>query len=286
MTRVQKVGFWLALLPLLSGMLWAEKFPTDSHPPTLEDAHALLPALCGSGVMVKTTQHGVDSGCKECPEIVPGGGMFDSADPAEASFSLYGVIYGSFTRAGAQQAVADFSGCEPHANNFGGSVLLEKLAQGWKVRNYEAGFISSECLKDGVPGGRDLLICRGGYTGQGENDSSVFVFDYALPKDRRSQTLLSTTDTLATCLGGDQTMGSIESIELRDLNHDGILDLTVMVKAAKVKIPLGQEQNCGAHLKLAPVKPQEIDFLFSNGTFKVAPWSARAKQSIEALFGQ
>jgi hypothetical protein len=130
MTRVQKAGFWLVLLPFLSAMLWAEKFPTDSHPPTLEDAHALLPALCGSGAVVKSTQQGVDSGCKECPEIVPGGAAFNSTDPAEASFSLYGVIYGSFTHAESQEAVANFSGCEPHANNFGGSVLFEKFPQG------------------------------------------------------------------------------------------------------------------------------------------------------------
>ncbi len=141
-------------------------------------------------------------------------------------------------------------------------------------------------MKYRLASGRDLLICRGGYTGQGENDSSLFVFDYTLLKDHRSQTLITTSDTLATCQGGDQVTGSIEGIELRDLNHDGIPDLVVAVKAAKVKIPDGQEENCGAHMKLPPIKSQEIDFLFSNGSFKVAPWSARAKQSIEALFGQ
>jgi hypothetical protein len=286
MTRVQKFGYWLLLLPLSTGMLWAEKFPTDSHPPTLEDARALLPALCESGVMAKTTQHGVDSGCRLCPSVVPGGGAFNSTDPAEASFSLYGVIYGSFTREGSQQAVADFSGCEPHANNFGGSVLFEKSPRGWRVKSYQGGFISSECLKYPMTNGRDLLICRGGYSGQGENDSSLFVFDYLLPKEQRSQTLLTTSDTLATCLGGDQTMGSIEGIELRDLSHDGLTDLAVSVKAAKVHIPDGHEQDCGANIKFPNVKPQEVDFLFSNGSFKVAPWSARTKQAIETLFGQ
>lgn len=204
MTRVQKVGFWLLFLPLSAGMLWAEKFPTDSHPVTLEEAHDLLPALCVSGVMAKTTKHGVDSGCKLCPGIVEGGGAFNSSDASEPSFALYGVIYGSFTRAGNQEAIADFFGCEPHADNFGGSVLLEKTPQGWKVKNYQAGFISSECLKYRTPNGRDLLICEGGYTGQGENDSSVFVFDYSLPPPQRSKTLLSTTDTLGTCLPGSR----------------------------------------------------------------------------------
>jgi hypothetical protein len=286
MTRVQKIGFCWLLLPFLSGRLWAEKFPTDSHPVTLEEAHALLPALCRSGVMAAVGKQGVDSGCKECPEIVPGGGMFNSTNPAENSFSLYGVIYGSFTRAGNQEAVANFSGCEPHANNFGGSVLFEKSPQGWKVKNYAAGFISGECLKYRLASGRELLICRGGYSGQGENDSSLFVFDYTLPKEQRSQRLLRTSDTLATCQSGDQVTGSIEGIELRDLNHDGLPDIAVSVKAAKVHVPDGREQDCGAHLKLPAVKPQEIDFLFSGGSFKVAPWSARTQDSIDALFGQ
>ncbi len=129
MTRVQKVGFWLLFLPLSAGMLWAEKFPTDSHPVTLEEAHDLLPALCVSGVMAKTTKHGVDSGCKLCPGIVEGGGAFNSSDASEPSFALYGVIYGSFTRAGNQEAIADFFGCEPHADNFG-ECLVGEVAPG------------------------------------------------------------------------------------------------------------------------------------------------------------
>jgi hypothetical protein len=40
------------------------------------------------------------------------------------TFVLQGLTYGSFTRRGAREALLDLYGCEPHANNYGGSVLL------------------------------------------------------------------------------------------------------------------------------------------------------------------
>ena len=195
-------------------------------------------------------------------------------------------MYGNFTRAGVQEAVASFSGCEPHADNFGGSILLEKTPTGWKVKSYESGFISDECLKYRLKSGRDLLLCQGGYGGQGEIDSSLFTFDYALPKQQHSKTLLSTRDTVSTCLPGDKTVGSIEGVQLRDLNHDGMSDVVVTVKAAKVKPPAGHEQDCGESLVLPMIKTRELDFLFGEDTFKIAPGSAETKRELDSLFAQ
>ncbi len=81
-------------------------------------------------------------------------------------------------------------------------------------------------------------------------------------------------------------MGSIENVALRDLNRDGLLDIAVTVKAAKVNVPAGHEQDCGAKTELPNVKQQEVDFLFGSGTFKLAPWSVQTKQALDTLFGQ
>jgi len=268
-----------------AGILWGEAFPTDSHPATLDAARDLLHAVCPADASVTAGAKGVTAGCKACPAIVPGGNSLGS-DGSGPAFSLDGVIYGSFTRTGAEEAVANFSGCEPHANNFGGSILLEKSPSGWKAKSYQAGFISDQCLKYRLRAGRDLMLCEGGYTGQGEIDSQLFIFDYALQGDHQTNTLLSTMDNVGACLPGDKIVGSIESVHLRDLNHDGMPDLVVTLKAGKVKPPAGHEQDCGDSPVLPAVKTQELDFLFDDGTFKVAPWSAKAKQAVDAVFAQ
>ncbi len=91
---------------------------------------------------------------------------------------------------------------------------------------------------------------------------------------------------MGACLPGDKIVGSIEDVQLRDLNHDGMPDVVVSVKAAKLKPPAGHEQDCGDGLVLPPVKAQELDFLFGHETFDVAPGSVRTKQAVDAIFAQ
>jgi hypothetical protein len=276
----------LLLMPFSTGMMLAGTFPTDSHPPTLEAARDLLHAVCPADSVAVTDRHGVNAGCKSCPAIVSDSSGTMNGDSDTIAFSLQGVIYGSFTRAGVQQSVASFSGCEPHVNNFGGSILLEKSPAGWKAESYEPGFISDECLKYQLRGGRDLLLCHEGYVGQGVGVNSLYRFDYTLPEKQQTNTFFSTTDTVDACFVKNRVMGSIEYVRLRDLNGDGMPDLVVGVKAARIKPPAGHEQDCGAPIVRPVVKTEELDFLFSDGTFKIAPWSAGIKRELDGLFAQ
>lgn len=282
----ERVAWCLLWVVLSTGALWAGKFPTDSHPPTLEMARDLLHAVCPADAIAATGQHGVNAGCKSCPEIGVSEVGASSVASGEAAFSLQGVTYGSFTRERVQEVVASFSGCEPHVNNFGGSVLLEETSAGWKVKNYQPGFISDECSKYALRSGRDLLLCHGGYVGQGQVYSVIFSFDYTLPPDQRTKTIFSTTDTVDACFLDRRVMGSIEYVQLRDLNGDGMPDIAVGVEAATVKPLSGHEHDCTEALARPTVKIQELDFLFTDGTFKVAPWSVQTKQALDALFAQ
>jgi hypothetical protein len=286
MARVNRLGFWFLLTFFSAGVLWGGTFPTDSHPPTLEAAHELLQAICAADNVVPHGTHGVSAGCRSCPDIVPGNEDFNSVRSNTPVFLLESVIYGSFTRAGVREAVASFSGCEPHSHNFGGSILLEKAPSGWQVESYHPAFISDQCFKYPLKSGRDILLCEGETGGQGEMDTWLFTYDYARPERHQAKTLVSTIDTVSHCLPGDQFVGSIERVQLRDLNHDGMPDLMVSVKAGKVHIPSGHESNCPGNLSLPPVKTYELDFLFSDETFEIAPWNARTKQAVEAVFAQ
>jgi len=113
--------------------------------PRQQEAFAWLRAVCpSSAVQLHTGATPAEPGCKPCPEYTTIG----SVQPEMAvhrSFDIETVIYGSFTMPGAEEAVANFGGCEPHASGNGGSVLLRKLRESWKMVNYTRGLLTSNC---------------------------------------------------------------------------------------------------------------------------------------------
>jgi hypothetical protein len=115
-------------------------------------------------------------------------------------------------------------------------------------------------------------------------DTWLFTYDAARPEQHQTKTLCSTIDTFSHCIPGKQVVGSIERVQLGDLNHDGMPDLAVFIKAGSVHVPGGYEGNCPGNLILPHVKTYELDFLFGQETFEIAPWSVRSKKAVEAVF--
>jgi hypothetical protein len=82
------------------------------------------------------------------------------------------VIRGSFTSPSAAEALADYKGCEPHAGNFGGSVLLRRQGAGWERVAFLPGLRSATCLRLPRPDGADALACYSSWSGQSEEDGA------------------------------------------------------------------------------------------------------------------
>jgi hypothetical protein len=94
---------------------------------------------------------------------------------AGATLSLYSIAYGSFSKAGADEAYLSYgSSVEAHDNNFGGGVLLARAGSAWRLVDWYPGGQMDDCLAL-AGGGRTRMLCLAGYTGQGEQDSSVWV---------------------------------------------------------------------------------------------------------------
>ncbi len=273
--RSAKFGVWILLLIVSAPCAWAAGFPTDFHAATPAEARDLLQAICSADA--------TDSGCRSCPEFIPEEfrrGFMD--DSNTVNWRLLGVIYGSFTRPGVREAVADFGGCLPHAAGEGGAVLLEKKDSGWKFESFGGGGLTNDCMKYPLNSGRDELICKGEYHAQGELSTSLYAVDYSAPERDRGETLLTVYDTVAACLS-DINVGSIEDVQLRDLNHDGMPDIVVHVKAAEMPRTSGSEQNC-IQPEIPPgIRLRELDFLFSDGKFKLAPWSEAAMRELHEI---
>jgi hypothetical protein len=107
----------------------------------------------------------------------------DPGATAGATLSLDSISYGSFSKAGAEEAYLSYgSSIEPHANNFGGGVLLTRAGSGWRLVDWYPGGQMDDCLA--LPGeGRTKMLCLAGYTGQGEEDSSVWVRELPFDHD-------------------------------------------------------------------------------------------------------
>ncbi len=106
-----------------------------------------------------------------------------SGQTAGATLSLDSIAFGSFSKAGADEAYLTYgSSIEPHANNFGGGVLLARAGNSWQLVTWYPGGQMDDCLA--LPGGgKTKMLCLAGYTGQGEEDSSIWVRELPFDND-------------------------------------------------------------------------------------------------------
>ena len=65
------------------------------------------------------------------------------------------------------------SGCEPHANESGGSVVFEQSGGATTFKGYQPGYRVNECVVIARNETRDRLVCLTGYMGQGYLESGV-----------------------------------------------------------------------------------------------------------------
>jgi hypothetical protein len=99
-------------------------------------------------------------GCRSCPPFDASTGpdgriVVDPADDAEL-YELEALYAGSFTRPGAAEAAAVFAGCEPHAANWGGTLLVERRGAIWVQVSYRSGFHPADCRTFLRPDARHL----------------------------------------------------------------------------------------------------------------------------------
>jgi len=81
---------------------------------------------------------------------------------------------GKFLAAGSTLLVVNYeSGCEPHATEFGGSVVFEQTAGRYNFRGYQPGYRVNDCITIARNERQDRLICVTGHMGQGELESGI-----------------------------------------------------------------------------------------------------------------
>jgi hypothetical protein len=284
--------FGLAILLLATAASNAATiFPSDGEDPRRPENRALIEAACPGHVREGQKYLSCDAKC-----------------PDNAGLPEYGsgwwfvrVTRGHFLSPQSNDAVLDTSGCEPHSENFGGSILLTRRGNRWVQLWYKAGVETSQCHKAALAHGRDLLVCMGTYGGQGTVNTQLDVEDILAPEPNLMAGdggFFQSSDTVETCGGyggeGDPdplTRAVIERVEfLADEKH---ADARILVTASFGRRHLTSDQataciaaqrpgGFGA-LSFAPAtKRYKMQFLFDGHNYKPSPDSRLAARIFAA----
>lgn len=166
----------LAPILLLAGLAWQQssvpelKFPTDTRKPTATEAKEFLETICPGHVVIGETF--------ECDVPCPKHTDFAGE---KIRRSLDAVTRGHFLSPTSDDAVLAVSGCESHANNFGGTILLTREQGRWKIVWDKGGVPTTQCHRVLLPTRREVLICLGSFGGQGFVGVDLYVEDMTKP---------------------------------------------------------------------------------------------------------
>ncbi len=284
---------WLKTLPLLAGVIltaslcFGDSLLWQSPSPSPAEAAALLKVLCPGDVYLGGSAPDSPPGCKSCPEFTESGRNWGTSGET-ATFILQTVTHGSFTAPGVEEAVASFDGCESHATGLGGSILFRKKHGSWAMVDYTQGLLTSACQIYRLKTGRDLLLCDEKDFGMGTASHWIFVCDFSKKAtlSDRAQMVFEVLDR-RWGLSRDPiptVCGSIAKAALRDLNGDGMPDLTVWVVVREGAFT-SAEVPC-KYTTSPPAPEQKLDFLFQQdtNTFVAAPWSKALKERLYEMF--
>ncbi len=248
------------------------QFNTASAGVKATDIEAAMRLLCSQKHLTRDKDGSV-SGCSVCPDGAAFAG--DNASKLE----IYAETPGHFTSVQANNLILSGYGCEPHSNNFGGSYVFSVEAGKARLLHYSAGLITDECHKFAFADGREYLICRGGWGGQGEADAYVFTAAFSAAGTETRKTLLSVRDTTGEC--GDESQiersSEIKGLKFVPADTGQITGLTITATMGEVTCGrVAAAEKSKSKGELPGVKSYDVEFVFDGKRFTVKPGSRAA----------
>lgn len=250
----------LNLLLLLSGLPalgYTPAMENQARVPDAAEATAILKAVCSNGAQVKDTPQGVQMYCSPCPDFTSLHGL------TTQEFQLRSVLAGSFTAPGSQDMAVFFEGCEPLSVNFGGTVLLNKAPDGWKMARYDTGLSPVSARTTRLTAGRDVLFCESNVIGLGLDTNSLFTFDFTQQPVTARQMVLQVSDTTRAC-GYDITKASLDKVTWQGQNP------TVTVTWGRIKATPDYLKDCPDQIPTVPTQSYQLNFTFDGTSYQPA----------------
>ncbi len=256
---------WLILVFVLgfgSTLIYSVRAAPDnsrSRVPTAKEMKELLPIICADS-SINANQRS----CTPCPQK-----LMESPNGFFETLTVTHVQYGRFLSAKETNAMLDVQGCEPHANNFGGTVILRwKDLTKWEFVRYEPGERSSDCHRFAARAGHDVRVCQTYYGGMGYTIEGFGLYD-STRKSLSGDGLFTITSNSGQCDTPTLDEFEIVSVERRDLNRDGRPDLQFRISERHAKTP--KADGCAGTFDWSPKKTLTLEFLFDGTKFVPTP---------------
>jgi hypothetical protein len=232
------------------------------------DVEAAVAVICPARDFTRA-KNGSVSGCRTCPEGT------DFVGDAQSNWELYAQTRGHFTSPQDDNLLLDGAGCDPHSMNFGGSFMFSLKTGKPRLLKYDQGLISDQCHKFAYSDGRDFLVCRGGWTGMGENDATVFTTAFDATGKDMTTSLITVRDATYAC--DEDSTEPVHNSDIKDIQFSmkdsgEITGLTITATSGTINC--SQAKIAKKTKKLpAAVKTYQIEFHFDGKHFMVAPAS-------------
>lgn len=290
-------------------------FPIPSAPKNAPaEPLAIASAICAAAY--RPAGNGIAVGCRSHPPFKTPAQMPDGklvrAKPDSLGFcEIRRVFRGSFSRAGASQAVVVFGECwddgesfSSNAMNSASVVLVEEVPSPsrWKVKAYERNVHAEACETSRTADGHDVLLC---HATLGAFSMGAMTFLFAIDFARTDPRTYTVARIFADDVDCTQVKGMPDSLStgftktrvtrtaLADVNQDGTPDLVVDVERAHLSpspaLKRGAEAECakGAyqpHLERLLPKPEtkRLELVSERGTFVPSPSSQKLLDAWEA----
>lgn len=263
-------------------------FPTDSKDPRQAGGTELLQAVC-PGAVVTSKDIGCDIPCPKYTDF----GRFGDRLP----WSLGAVTLGHFLSPTSEDAVLWMSGCESHASNFGGTILLTRRSRKWSMLWYKSAVQTAQCHKVLRRDRREILVCIAEDGAQGNETTDLYVEDLLTPKptlragEANDGTFFSAFDDTATCgwqQGADAPDVSpvirtnIDEVQFSNRTEPGAgaPSISVVASYGKKQMTLEEIKACMDKQEgvLPTLKSYRMDFLYDGGDYEPTPSSADTVQ--------
>jgi hypothetical protein len=192
---------------------------------------------------------------------------------------------GHFLSPASEDAVLWIDGCEPHAFNFGGTVLLTRTSRRWTMLWYQAGVRTEQCHKVALPDAREILVCMARYGWMLGSSTNLYVVDLLDP-DRRERTFFAAPDNTGGCGWTPQHEKEPSPLVLSHIDRvEFVAGKAADVPAVSVTASFGLQpikpedvkvcqSNPGAFLP--PTKAYRMEFLFDGSSYQPSPATATA----------
>jgi hypothetical protein len=243
-----------------------------------ETNSALLKTACQGGKVDGDS-------CSKCPD-------FQGSHPDQGPWKIISVVMGHFSSASSEEALIRSNLCSVEGPGFqtrlGFWMLLGKRNGKWTKLEDDT-LAPDNCVQKKLSSGREFLICE---SWQYQRDGEVTYRLGTVMLENNSfkgRELLAATDSTAACREGNNAeKGVVQDIAFRDLNGDGLEDISITATYGSFPMTGRRLEQCtaafedrvqttGKGVKEYPqpkvIKTYKIQYLFDGNRYTLTPES-------------